>query len=58
MEIILLAFGGIIFLFIYFLPTIIAHKDVGLIFLLNLFLAWTFIGWLALLIMAFTTRNK
>ncbi|MCL2484722.1 MAG: superinfection immunity protein [Endomicrobia bacterium] len=58
MEILFLVLAGIIGLWIYFLPTFIAKKDVGLIFFLNLFLGWTFIGWIAVLIMAFTTRNK
>jgi hypothetical protein len=59
MELILIAAAVIVIsLSIYFAPVFIAKKDVGLIFILNLFLGWTFIGWIAVLIMAFTTRNK
>jgi Na+/H+-dicarboxylate symporter len=44
----------------YFLPTIIAssrhlHERTG-IFLLNLFLGWTFIGWIIALIWAIAAR--
>jgi len=39
---------------IYFLPAIIAfsrkRKNSGAIFVLNLFLGWTFIGWVAALV--------
>ncbi|HEX8247166.1 MAG TPA: superinfection immunity protein [Pyrinomonadaceae bacterium] len=42
----LVLLGGII----YFLPTIIAgsngHNNFAIIFLLNLFLGWSFIGWI------------
>jgi Superinfection immunity protein len=40
----------------YFLPTIIAaarsKRDLGAIFVLNLFLGWTFIGWIVALVWA------
>lgn len=44
----------VLFLGIYFLPTIIGmkKKNVVAIFVLNLFLGWTFIGWLIALIWA------
>lgn len=39
---------------LYFLPTIIAsrknHKDGTAIFVLNLFLGWTFVGWVIALV--------
>jgi len=38
--------------FIYFLPAIIAKRDKGMIFVLNLFLGWTFIGWIIALALA------
>ena len=42
----------------YFMPTIVAavrgHHNTTAIFLLNLFLGWSLIGWLAALIWAFT----
>ncbi len=41
---------------IYFLPTILAnkrnHKNVPAIFLLNLLLGWTFVGWVIAIIWA------
>jgi hypothetical protein len=49
----------IICLFIYFAPTIIGwnKKNVGAIFMLNLFLGWTFLGWVVAIIWAFTVDN-
>jgi hypothetical protein len=45
----------------YFLPTIIAssrsHRNSTAIFLLNLFLGWTFLGWLGALIWAVTYQE-
>ena len=40
---------------VYFLPTIVAgrHRNGGAIFILNLLLGWTFIGWVVALAMAF-----
>lgn len=50
-------FGVIVFIFssaIYFLPTIIAvagrRRNTFAIFLLNLLLGWTFIGWVVALV--------
>lgn len=52
-------FGIIGFIFslaIYFIPTIVAvarhHRNTLAIFLVNFFLGWTFIGWVATLIWA------
>jgi len=51
MELFLLA---VLLIAIYFLPTIIAmvreKKAAVSIFLLNLFLGWTFLGWVAALV--------
>ncbi len=48
--------GFIITLALYFLPTIVAavrhHRNVVGILLLNFFLGWSFIGWVAALIWA------
>jgi hypothetical protein len=48
--------GFIISLAIYFIPTIIAisrhNRNTLGIFLLNFFLGWTFLGWIAALIWA------
>jgi len=45
---------------IYFLPTIVAgvrgHHNRGAIALLNLFLGWTFLGWVAALVWAATNK--
>lgn len=46
--------GFIISLAIYFLPTIIAavrhHRNTLAVFLVNLFLGWTFLGWIGALV--------
>jgi hypothetical protein len=47
---------------LYFLPAIIAisnkHTKSGLIFLINLLVGWTLIGWLACLIWSFIDKEK
>ena len=52
----------LIVLAIYFIPTIVAnfkHKDnTTAIFLLNLFLGWTFVGWVIALVWAATKDKK
>ena len=59
-----LFFGTIllVFLGIHFLPTFIAvvreHRHALLIFVLNIFLGWTIIGWLVLLIWAAVGEEK
>jgi len=49
--------GVIVILISYFIPTIIAlirkHRDVMAIFVLNLFLGWSLIGWIISLVWAF-----
>ena len=49
--------GVIVILISYFIPTIIAlirkHRDVMAIFILNLFLGWSLIGWIISLVWAF-----
>lgn len=51
----------VLLLGIYFLPTLVAnsrsHKNTVSIFLLNLFLGWTFLGWVAALIWSFTAQD-
>jgi hypothetical protein len=55
--------GGVILLFLfiglYFLPTIVAgssHKrNTGAIFVLNLLLGWTVVGWIIAIVWASTT---
>ena len=51
---------GLVVLFIYFLPSIIASgkKNSGIIFLLNLFLGATGVVWLVLLIWAISSPKK
>lgn len=48
----------IFMILLYFLPSIIARgkRDASGIFLLNLFLGWTFIGWFIALIWACTAE--
>ncbi len=47
-------------LFIYFIPTIIGlrKRNAAAIFILNLFLGWTFVGWVIALVWAFTIDDK
>lgn len=51
-----LAFLIVIILMLYFLPTYIAvereHPQVGPIFILNLMLGWSFLGWVGALVWA------
>lgn len=51
-----------IVLVLYFLPVLVAqHRGrdgLGLIFLANLFLGWTVIGWLVLLVVGFTGESS
>ncbi len=59
--ILLLAFLGIGFLF-YFLPAFIAgmrgHQNTGAIFVLTLFLGWSFVGWVVALVWSFTAVDR
>lgn len=52
----------IIALFAYFLPTAVAnirkHKNENAIFLLNLLLGWTIIGWIISLVWSATDNIK
>ena len=52
----------IIALSLYLLPTIIAtarkHSNAMSIFILNLFLGWTFLGWIIALIWSFAADTK
>jgi len=49
-------------LFLYFAPGLIAgfrnHRNTNAIFILNIFLGWTFIGWVAALVWAFMDTEK
>ena len=47
-------------LLFYFLPTVIGwrKRNVTAIFILNLFLGWTFIGWIVALVWACTQDNQ
>jgi hypothetical protein len=44
-----LLIGGIL---VYFLPSMLAKQDTTAIFVLNLFLGWTLVGWVAALVWA------
>jgi hypothetical protein len=52
----------LIFFSFYFLPSIIAgvrsHRNLAAILILNLFLGWTFIGWVVSLIWAVSADAK
>lgn len=49
-------------LLMYFLPSVVAnsrnHKNKPAIIVLNLFLGWTMIGWIAAMIWAFTDNTR
>ena len=49
-------------LILYFIPSLIAlfrmRKNTGAIFALNLFLGWTFIGWVFALVWALKYESK
>lgn len=49
-------------LLMYFLPAVVSnsrnHKNKPAIIVLNLFLGWTMIGWVAAMIWAFTDNTK
>lgn len=51
----------VVALIIYFLPTFIAlfrkKKNIGQTVIVNLFLGWTFFGWIVALIMAFGDKK-
>ena len=53
---------GILFLIIYFLPSVIAltrnHNNLNAILVTNLLLGWTIIGWIAAMIWAHTKDVK
>jgi predicted RNA-binding Zn-ribbon protein involved in translation (DUF1610 family) len=53
---------GILFLVVYFLPSIVAYvdkkKSLGGIVLLNLFLGWTILGWIGAIIWAVSSKRQ
>ena len=53
--------GGVLFL-IYFAPAMVASyrgaKNIGSVFVINLFLGWTLVGWVVALAMAFSDVAK
>jgi len=59
LEVIFVIFMVLMVLFIYFLPTVVAeargHQNSGMIFLINLLLGWTVLGWIGTLVWAATT---
>lgn len=50
----------LVILGVYFLPTIVAgrHRNSSAIFILNLLLGWTFVGWVIALVWAFTKPDQ
>jgi hypothetical protein len=58
-EVIFVIFMVLTALFVYFLPTVVAeargHQNSGMIFLTNLLLGWTILGWIGALVWAATT---
>ena len=60
MEVYLLSIVGVI---VYFLPSIIAYtrpsnNNLSGVFIVNLLLGWTFIGWVVALVMAVQKSKK
>jgi hypothetical protein len=62
MELVGVLIGVVVLFFLYMLPTFIAtargHKNVLAIGVLNLFLGWSLLGWLAALIWSFTYQER
>jgi len=60
METLLILLAVVISLTLYFLPTLVAatrrHNNTIAICVLNLFLGWTFLGWVASLVWACTSN--
>jgi hypothetical protein len=59
----ILTIGLAILALVYFLPTVVvlmrrAHDVAGVVIVLNVFLAWTFLGWVASLAMAFSGSSS
>lgn len=52
----LVIFGGLV---VYFIPSVVGHKkrNATAILLLNIFLGWTFLGWVVALVWA-ATKEK
>lgn len=54
--------GTIVLLFLYFLPTLVAygrnHPSAGAVMVINVFLGWTFIGWILALAWSLVGGNK
>lgn len=52
----------ILVIILYFVPTLVAmckgHDNVGAVGALNLFLGWTFIGWVMALVLALVVGRK
>jgi len=61
MNIIIVILLAILSLVIYFIPTVVAsdrkHSEFWGIFCLNLFLGWTFLGWVIALIWAVSSKK-
>jgi hypothetical protein len=62
MELLILVIMSVISFLIYFLPTFVAsskqHKNFTGVLLLNIFLGWTFLGWVAALVWSVQTQDK
>ena len=61
-HVLLVVMLGLVILFVYFIPTMLAaerqHINATAIFLLNLFLGWTFLGWVAALVWVFVRQGS
>ena len=61
-EAVVVIFTVLLALLAYFLPTVVAeargHQNTGMIFLTNLLLGWTVLGWIGALIWAVTAVER
>lgn len=59
MDVIILVVVIALSILLYFLPSIVAakrnHKNMIPVFLLNIFLGWTFLGWVVALVWSFAS---
>lgn len=56
MELIII-FSAVFYFLPWFVSLLRRHEQVSAIFVLNLFLGWTFIGWVAALVWSMTRTN-
>jgi len=62
MDIVVVTVATVVVACVYFLPATIAssrkHRQVAAIFILNLFLGWTVLGWIVALVWSFIRERE